>query len=197
MQTNVFLWEGSEIGSLAPWSAPKNAICLRCSRGRQGSMLSLSGVGPATARAAVPPTYPEQADDPLLPKLRAHPLRSIIFLCSATPQCRIAQPDSPLLLLHWGGFRGGGFPITGNGWSPEHHGAQETWLSLKPTGTERFSNGFFVCGAFAQCLGTVSGALPPPSPLSGAWVFAQDYKRISVLTDGDGASDTAITQNKK
>lgn len=88
-------------------------------------MLSLSGPGPASARAAVPPPYPEWADDPLLPKPRAHPLSSIIFLCSATPQCRIAQTGSPLFLLRWGDSRQG-FPVTGDGWSPEHPGVQET-----------------------------------------------------------------------
>lgn len=35
-------------------------------------------------RAAVPPPYPKQADDLLLPKPRAHPLCGIIFCCCAT-----------------------------------------------------------------------------------------------------------------
>lgn len=35
-------------------------------------------------RAAVPPPYPKQADDPLLPKPRAHPLCGIIFCCCFT-----------------------------------------------------------------------------------------------------------------
>jgi len=69
-------------------------------------MLSLGGAGPASARAAVPPPYPEWADDPLLPKPRAHPLRSIIFLCSATPLWRMAQTGSRLSLQCWGDSRG-------------------------------------------------------------------------------------------
>lgn len=88
-------------------------------------MLSLGRAESASARAAVPPPYPEGADDALLPKSRAHPLRGIILLCSATPQCGIAQTGSPPFNSALGGLEGGISSLAG-GRRPEHPGVQET-----------------------------------------------------------------------
>lgn len=81
---------------------------------------------------------------------------------SALPPLRAFCTDG-LLLLRRGDSRGG-FQSRGGGWSPDHPAVQGTRLSLKPTATERLAKGFCVCGAFAQCLGAVPGALPPPPP---------------------------------
>lgn len=97
-------------------------------------------------------------------KSSSSPQHNFLLLCH--PSVQNYTDRQPSFTAVQGGLEGG-FPVTGDGWSPEHPGVQEMWLSLKPTGTERFSNGFLVCGAFAQCLGTVSGALPPPSRQAG------------------------------
>lgn len=131
------------VGPLSPWPAPVTAICPRCSRGSQGS---LGGAGLACARAAVPPPYPKWADDPLLPKPRAHPLCGIIFCCCATNHTD-RQPSV----------------LGGDGWSPGHPGEEETRLPLRLTGTERFAKGFLICGAFARRLSTSLPAVGPGS----------------------------------